>query len=72
MPDRYGDPDDPDKHECDGGWIGPDGRDADNPKPCTVCKPHLAPEVLRAALERQTSGPPDPDWSGRRAQHGGG
>lgn len=43
--DRYGEPiedDDPLPdwaHRCDRGWID---RNADRPKPCLVCKPHLA------------------------------
>lgn len=26
-------------HQCDGGWLD---RDADQPRPCPHCKPHLA------------------------------
>jgi hypothetical protein len=45
--DRYGEPVDEDQaatveqlpHQCDGGWLD---RDADNPRPCLRCKPHLA------------------------------
>lgn len=45
--DRYGEPiedDDPQierPHRCQRGWID---RNADNPVPCLVCRPHLAPE----------------------------
>ncbi|MEU4804394.1 hypothetical protein [Actinosynnema sp. NPDC023587] len=38
-PDRYGEPR-PVEHVCRNGWIDPD---ADNPRPCLECKPHLAP-----------------------------
>ena len=41
MPDRFGEPVDPDPHECDRGWIN---ADADHPEPCLVCRPHLSPE----------------------------
>ena len=72
MPDRYGDPEDPDQHKCNDGWIG-DYLNADHPEPCTVCKPWTDPAARRADLERRISGPPEPlDWSGRRAQHGDG
>lgn len=57
MYDRYGDliedQADPDRndaeprHDCDDGWID---RDVDNPLPCLVCRPHLAPDARRAAL----------------------
>jgi hypothetical protein len=48
-PTRYGDPepepgsvDEPVEHDprCRKGWID---RDSDQPIPCLVCKPHLAP-----------------------------
>lgn len=34
-------------HDCQDGWIDPD---VDNPLPCLVCRPHLAPDARRAAL----------------------
>lgn len=40
---------DPPAHECDDGWLD---RDADQPKPCLRCKPHLAP----GRLNRDTRG----------------
>lgn len=53
-PDRYGDPleDEPQQplHDprCDGhGWID---RDAEHPKPCYDCRPHLRPDRLHRAL----------------------
>ena len=33
MPDRFGEPVDPDPHECDRGWID---SEADHPAPCPV------------------------------------
>ncbi len=65
MPDRYGE-DEPESevHRCDRGWID---RNADNPAPCPVCKPWLAPEVRRADLARPVAVPGEPaDQSGRR------
>lgn len=51
-PTRYGDPDpeaeqdattaQPHDPRCRKGWID---RDGDQPVPCLVCKPHLAPEL---------------------------
>ncbi|MFF4600586.1 hypothetical protein [Amycolatopsis sp. NPDC001319] len=46
-PDRYGEPDDeaPEHDErCRNGWLD---RDADPAVPCLICKPHLAPALLR-------------------------
>lgn len=42
--DRTGDEIEPDEHDCDHGFID---RDADNPRPCLICKPWLAPARLR-------------------------
>lgn len=39
---------------CRNGWID---RDADQPKPCLLCRPHLAPE----RLHRRALGPPRVD-----------
>ncbi|MBP2341057.1 hypothetical protein JOF41_007311 [Saccharothrix coeruleofusca] len=43
-PTRYGDPDpepvEEAEHHCRNGWID---RDADQPVPCLLCKPHLDP-----------------------------
>ena len=48
-------------HECDRGF---EDRNADPPlKPCLVCKPHLAPEVLHVKAfgpERDDDPRPDP------------
>lgn len=41
MPDRFGDDDPPEPHECDQGW---QDADADVLAPCLVCRPWLAPE----------------------------
>lgn len=52
--DRYGEPieddDDTDDrpHRCRRGWIN---READNPVPCLVCKPHLAPRATETPEE---------------------
>ena len=34
-------------HTCDAGWLD---RDADHPRPCLICKPHLAPEARKKRL----------------------
>jgi hypothetical protein len=50
MPDRYGDeptPDPPD-HICNDGWVG--DPNADDPKPCLECRPHLDPEKRRRRI----------------------
>lgn len=46
--DRTGEPIEDDEHDarCRGGWLD---RNADPAIPCLVCKPHLAPTVLRRA-----------------------
>ncbi|WP_409186691.1 hypothetical protein F9C11_21620 [Amycolatopsis sp. VS8301801F10] len=46
--DRTGEPIDEDGHDprCRNGWLD---RDADPAVPCLVCKPHLAPNLLRRA-----------------------
>ena len=46
--DRTGEPIEADEHECDHGF---EDFDADPPlKPCLICKPHLAPHLLRRQL----------------------
>lgn len=78
MPDRYGDEPteaDPNAHRCFDGWLN-DRLTADNPAPCPVCKPAIAPDARREYLHRLL-GEPDPapepepeplDWSGRRSR----
>ncbi|SMD24195.1 hypothetical protein [Lentzea albidocapillata] len=34
-------------HACDQGWLD---RNADHPRPCLTCRPHLAPHRRRADL----------------------
>jgi hypothetical protein len=47
-PDRYGEPEEPIEHECDGGFID---RDADPPlHPCLICRPRLSASNRRRAL----------------------
>lgn len=41
-------------HDCEDGWIDPEG---DNPLPCLTCRPHLAPDARRAALNLPASRP---------------
>ncbi|ACU39383.1 hypothetical protein [Actinosynnema mirum] len=66
MPDRYGDQDEPEPHACNEGWLD---RDADHPRPCLVCKPHLAPGARRARFAAETTPHGHPvDWTGRRAR----
>ena len=46
--DRFGEEIDPEAHPVDcSGWEDPD---ADNPKPCLICKPWLDPAIRRRAL----------------------
>jgi hypothetical protein len=47
-------PEPPHDPRCRNGWID---RDSDHPVACLVCKPHLAPERIRARLHGVDPGP---------------
>ncbi|MCP2255089.1 hypothetical protein LY13_003863 [Prauserella aidingensis] len=40
-------------HECDHGWLD---RDAERPRPCLICKPHLSPARRRRAVWAHDTG----------------
>lgn len=48
--DRTGDPEPPEEHHCADGWLPGHTLDDDQPQPCLVCKPHLAPVRRRARI----------------------
>lgn len=45
--DRTGEDIDPEAHAGCTGWVD---YEADNPRPCLICKPHLNPDRLGRAL----------------------
>jgi len=48
--DRTGDIDEPPVHHCADGWMPGHTLDDDEPRPCTACRPWLAPARRQAQI----------------------